>query len=217
MQVDQQDPEYQEWRTVTNARFVMVSRDPMNKGSAFVNPLIPVTDEEKAIFDKGEGNQLKKGKNHSDLLSQVVFVGTVSKNRRMQMQSKSLIRQAPNEEERLVIHEQFLRTIDWKSLSFKSRTKPVNSVWMEDAKLKNLIICQPEVREPLIGICKRHLGDKNNTPNASPHLPLLAKEFGLKYLPNGSDSNELVRVLAYLDGELVNKNSWPVYLAIATL
>ena len=31
-------------------------------------------------------------------------------------------------------------------MSFKARIKPPNSVWMEDSKLKNLIICQPENR-----------------------------------------------------------------------
>lgn len=123
MEVDQQD-ESKVWQTVTKARFVMVSRDPSNKGAAFVNLLVPETDEEKALFQKGEEN----------------------KDRRMRMQSQSLIRQAPSEQERLVIHEQFLRTVDWKSLSFKSRIKPDNSVWMEDAKLKNMIICQPENR-----------------------------------------------------------------------
>ena len=61
------------------------------------------------------------------------------------MQSQSLMRQPPSESERLVIHEQFLRTTDMKNMSFKSRVKPANSVWMEDAKLKNLFICQPEV------------------------------------------------------------------------
>jgi len=34
-----------------------------------------------------------------------------NKDRRMRMQSQSLIRQAPSEQERLVIHEQFLRTV----------------------------------------------------------------------------------------------------------
>lgn len=57
MEVDQQD-ESKVWHTVTKARFVMVARDPSNKGSAFVNPLIPETDEEKALFLKGEGNVL---------------------------------------------------------------------------------------------------------------------------------------------------------------
>ena len=29
---------------------------------------------------------------------------------------------------------------------FINRVKPVNSVWFEDAKLKNLIVCQPQNR-----------------------------------------------------------------------
>ena len=32
-----------------------------------------------------------------------------------------------------------------RSGSFKLRKKPTNTVWMEDTKLKNLIICHPEV------------------------------------------------------------------------
>lgn len=55
MEVDQQDKKTNEWNTVTKARFVMVARDPMNKGSAIVNALIVETDEEKALFLKGEG------------------------------------------------------------------------------------------------------------------------------------------------------------------
>lgn len=56
MEVDQIDEKTNAWNTVTNARFVMVSRDPMNKGSAIVNQLLPETEEEKALFRKGEGN-----------------------------------------------------------------------------------------------------------------------------------------------------------------
>ena len=48
MEVDQQDPELKEWHTFTKARFVMVSRDPLNKGSAIVNRLVAETEEEKA-------------------------------------------------------------------------------------------------------------------------------------------------------------------------
>ena len=36
--------------------------------------------------------------------------------------------------------------VDHKTLSFKARVKPGNHVWMEDARLKNLVICQPEYR-----------------------------------------------------------------------
>lgn len=55
MEVDQQDVNMKEWLTVTKARFVMVARDPLNKGSAVVNPLLLETDEEKLLFQKGEG------------------------------------------------------------------------------------------------------------------------------------------------------------------
>lgn len=60
MEVDQKDILKDEWNTVTKARFVMVSRDPTNKGSAIVNPLIAETDEEKAIFLRGEGITFEK-------------------------------------------------------------------------------------------------------------------------------------------------------------
>ena len=64
MEVDQQNKETNEWHTVTNARFVMVSRDSMNKGSAIVNKLVPETDEEKALFLKGEGNICTRFSSH---------------------------------------------------------------------------------------------------------------------------------------------------------
>ena len=57
MEVDQQDENMKEWLTVTKARFVMVARDPLNKGPAVVNPLVAETDEEKALFQKGEGEK----------------------------------------------------------------------------------------------------------------------------------------------------------------
>jgi len=59
MEVDQQDPELKEWHTFTKARFVMVSRDPLNKGSAIVNRLVAETEEEKALFQSGEGKKKK--------------------------------------------------------------------------------------------------------------------------------------------------------------
>lgn len=62
------------------------------------------------------------------------------------MQSHSLINKPPSEQERLIIHDQFLRTIDWSKMSFNSRTKPESAAWMSDTKLKNLIICHPENR-----------------------------------------------------------------------
>ena len=62
------------------------------------------------------------------------------------MSQDSLFRVPPTVTEQEIIHDFFIRTVDHKAMSFKARVKPDNSVWMEDAKLKNLIVCQPENR-----------------------------------------------------------------------
>ncbi|XP_064413304.1 acyl-CoA thioesterase 9, tandem duplicate 1 isoform X1 [Latimeria chalumnae] len=109
---------------VLEATFVMVARDPENKKAAFVNPLIPEGPEEEALFQRGEMN----------------------KKRRVETGSASLLKMAPTQEERNVIHNIFLNTLDTKTVSFHSRYLPPNSVWMEDAKLKGLEICHPKER-----------------------------------------------------------------------
>jgi len=113
-----------EWEKFTEARFLMVARDPLNRGSAFINPLVLETDAEKELFQKGETN--KKG--------------------RFEISQDSLFKVPPAQEEQEIIHDFFINTVDHKAMSFKARIKPQNSVWFEDAKLKNLIICQPEHR-----------------------------------------------------------------------
>ena len=82
--------------------------------------------------------------------------------RRYDLSQDSLFKNIPFEGEQELIHDFFMKTVDHKAMSFKARIKPDNSVWMEvgksnlcrlvtecvlqDAKLKNLIICQPEHR-----------------------------------------------------------------------
>ncbi|XP_056306505.1 acyl-coenzyme A thioesterase 9, mitochondrial-like isoform X2 [Danio aesculapii] len=107
-----------------DATFVMVARDPENKRAAFVNPLKPVGLEEEAIFLQGE----------------------INKKRRVELSTASLLKVAPTAEERTLIHNQFLNTLDTRTVSFRSRILPPNSVWMEDAKLKGLEICHPQER-----------------------------------------------------------------------
>ncbi|XP_068126156.1 acyl-coenzyme A thioesterase 9, mitochondrial isoform X2 [Hyperolius riggenbachi] len=109
---------------VLDATFVMVARDPENKRPAFVNPLVPEGEEEKKLFHQGEMNKL----------------------RRVAFSTASLLKMAPTEEERKIIHDIFLNTLDPRTVSFRSRVLPPNSVWMEDAKLKGLEICQPQQR-----------------------------------------------------------------------
>uniref|UniRef100_A0A671T2H2 Acyl-coenzyme A thioesterase 9, mitochondrial-like n=1 Tax=Sinocyclocheilus anshuiensis TaxID=1608454 RepID=A0A671T2H2_9TELE len=106
---------------VLDATFVMVARDPENKRAAFVNPLKPEGLEEEAIFHQSE----------------------VNKTKRVELSTASLLKVAPTAEERTLIHNLFLNTLDTR---FRGRILPPNSVWMEDAKLKGLEICHPEER-----------------------------------------------------------------------
>nr|DBA34156.1 TPA: hypothetical protein GDO54_001746 [Pyxicephalus adspersus] len=107
-----------------DATFVMVARDPENRRPAFVNPLVPDGAEEENLFKQGELN----------------------KSRRVAFSTASLLKMAPEEEERKIVHDMFLNTLDSKTVSFRSRVLPPNSIWMEDAKLKGLEICHPQQR-----------------------------------------------------------------------
>ncbi|XP_028813247.1 acyl-coenzyme A thioesterase 9, mitochondrial isoform X1 [Denticeps clupeoides] len=109
---------------VLDATFVMVARDPENKRAAFVNPLKPETPKEQQDFLQGE----------------------INKKRRVELSTGSLLKVAPTAEERTVIHRLFLNTLDPKTVSFRSRVLPPNTVWMEDAKMKGLEICHPQER-----------------------------------------------------------------------
>uniref|UniRef100_A0A8D0G558 Acyl-CoA thioesterase 9 n=1 Tax=Sphenodon punctatus TaxID=8508 RepID=A0A8D0G558_SPHPU len=109
---------------VLDATFVMVARDPENKRPAFVNPIIPEGPEEEQIFKHGQLNKM----------------------RRVDFSTASLLKMAPTAEERTIIHDIFLNTLDTRTVSFRSRVLPPSSVWMEDAKLKGLEICHPQER-----------------------------------------------------------------------
>ncbi|KAG8510091.1 Acyl-coenzyme A thioesterase 9, mitochondrial [Galemys pyrenaicus] len=130
-----------EFCPVLNATFVMVARDSENKGSAFVNPLILESPEEEELFRQGELLYCDPPHGGS-LLSRV----PVNKGRRTAFSSLSLLKVAPNAEERTTIHEMFLSTLDPKTVSFRSRILPPNAVWMEKSKLKGLEICHPQER-----------------------------------------------------------------------
>ena len=113
-----------DWVQVTEASFVLVARDPLNTKGAVLNRLTCESDQEKALFERGEQNTKARKISSKD----------------------SLFKHPPSEHEKMLIHDFFIKTVDHSALSFKARIKPENSVWMEDAKLKNLVICQPENR-----------------------------------------------------------------------
>lgn len=109
---------------VLDATFVMVARDPENTRPAFVNPLVPEGTEEENLFKQGELNR----------------------KRRVAFSTASLLKMAPAADEKNIVHDMFLDTLDRKTVSFRSRVLPPNSVWMEEAKLKGLQICHPQER-----------------------------------------------------------------------
>ena len=43
----------------TEATFVLVARDPLNRGSAFINPLEVVGEEEEKLFKLGEESKVR--------------------------------------------------------------------------------------------------------------------------------------------------------------
>lgn len=109
---------------IMTAKFLMVARDPGNKVKAVVNPLAVETPEERALFEAGEGSKLIRQ-------TEAEF---------------SLLKSPPSVDERLTIHDLFIKTLDIKSATFKRFAKPENSMWMDEAVLKNVIICFPEKR-----------------------------------------------------------------------
>ena len=46
-----------QWVKFTEALFVLVARDPLNRGAAFINPLELCSQEERDIFQLGEQNK----------------------------------------------------------------------------------------------------------------------------------------------------------------
>ncbi|XP_051869450.1 acyl-coenzyme A thioesterase 9, mitochondrial-like isoform X2 [Pristis pectinata] len=126
MEVQMHVSQYQNgtFNPVLQATFVMVARDPSNKSAALINPLKPEGPEEENLFRQGDLNKAK----------------------RATLKETSLLKTTPNEDEQKIIHKMFLETLDLKTVSFRSRILPTNSMWMEDAKLKSLEICHPQIQ-----------------------------------------------------------------------
>lgn len=104
------------------AKFVMVAKKASSKEAAVVNKLVPSNAEEEAIFQKGEA----------------------SVQRRKAFQEQSILKVPPNREERMLLHKLFQENFDPETYILKSDECPHGAIWMHDAKLTNVIICQPE-------------------------------------------------------------------------
>uniref|UniRef100_A0A670I3Z5 Acyl-CoA thioesterase 9 n=1 Tax=Podarcis muralis TaxID=64176 RepID=A0A670I3Z5_PODMU len=118
------------YHPVLDATFVMVARDPENKS-----------------FETGGGwIQLLETYFHQVIFCSFSFTRLANKTRRVDSSRASLLKMAPTAEERNIVHDIFLNTLDPRTVSFRSRLLPPTAVWMEDAKLKGLEICHPQER-----------------------------------------------------------------------
>lgn len=124
MKMEQQKEASSAWTNVLDARFLMVARDPLNQGSAFVAPLRADGPQEEAIVVAGENHKIARQKESKE----------------------SLLKMSPSQEESVLIHSLFLSTIDLKTNSFRARVKPEHAVWMEETLLKNVLINHPQER-----------------------------------------------------------------------
>ncbi|KHN86306.1 Acyl-coenzyme A thioesterase 9, mitochondrial [Toxocara canis] len=106
------------------ATFVMVARNPSATRSLPLAPLKITSVEEEELFERGE---------------------TARKMRKMN-EARSLLKFPPNEAERSLLHDMFVKTLDPKNLSFRRRILPPNHKWIEDSKLKNAVLCFPSQR-----------------------------------------------------------------------
>ena len=69
---------------------------------------------------------------------------TVNKIRRKRMSEQSLFKLPPTQSEVALIHQVFIDTVDHGT--FRQR-RPDEALFMSETKLKNLIICHPEVSQ----------------------------------------------------------------------
>lgn len=105
-----------------SAKFVMVAMQANSSNTVVVNKLEPRNEEEQAIFDEG----------------------AASIARRKAFQDTGIFKQPPTQEERDLLHKLFLEDFDPKTYILRSDECPAGGIWMTDAKLTNVIICQPE-------------------------------------------------------------------------
>lgn len=109
-------------RNLLTAKFVMVAMEANATKTVPVNKLVPKNEEEQAIFDEG----------------------AASVARRKKFQESGIFKQPPTQEERDLLHKLFLEDFDPETYILKSDECPVGAIWMQDAKLTNVVICQPE-------------------------------------------------------------------------
>lgn len=122
--IDQFDKESGTWKRLSDAVFVMVARSLKDGSGTFVNPFKAADDQELKFFEQGQLNKVE----------------------RKRKSEESLFKRAPTSDERNLIHDMFLKSLDPTKSTFSRRVKADNTVWMENTRLKNLLICHPQSR-----------------------------------------------------------------------
>jgi acyl-coenzyme A thioesterase 9 len=102
--------------TVLFARITFVAVDSITGKSVPVNPLVARNEKEKKIFDYAQ-----------DCKSRKKLVG-----------QSSLAKVPPTTEERLTIHDIYMK--------YQDKKEEKNAVWMEDTKLQSVLLMQPQDR-----------------------------------------------------------------------
>ncbi|KAJ9243749.1 hypothetical protein DTO169E5_2378 [Paecilomyces variotii] len=103
--------------------FTMVSLDPITRKPVPVAPLKIETEEERRLFKKGEANYKAK----------------------KSLRQRSLLEQAPNDEESNLIHSMWMKEASWSNPNVPDK-RPSNVVFMNDTVLKSAMIMQPQHR-----------------------------------------------------------------------
>ncbi|KAL3280581.1 hypothetical protein HHI36_003814 [Cryptolaemus montrouzieri] len=112
------------WKKITRALFLLAARNAIGKQAAAVNPLVPLNDYEKKIFQEAEVRKTERSKYTVERTSDVV----------------------PTNEEQLLIHDLYLTVKDIDLGKMDEKIVAHGVIPMEKCKLSNVIFCQPEDR-----------------------------------------------------------------------
>lgn len=124
--LDQEWPGKSSWTHLADATFVMVARSALTDRAHPVNGMVLSSDaREEKIFERGAESRV----------------------RRQKMSQEALTRKPPTEEERFVIHDLFLQTVDERSgPNIEQYNKPNSASWMNETRMTSTRICHPQHR-----------------------------------------------------------------------
>uniref|UniRef100_A0A1A9UES6 Uncharacterized protein n=1 Tax=Glossina austeni TaxID=7395 RepID=A0A1A9UES6_GLOAU len=155
---------------ISQAGFLMASRNANNSGSALINPLKADNDEEKKIIAEGE----------------------LRRQKRLEMRKSSVRQEKPTQEEHDIMYDLLEKTTDKTFIELYKRVLPADSRWMSDACDVTTILSFPENKNMYNAVFGDLIGMKNvigNSPNAEQLTTLNTKMNGGNAV---NDLNEVV-------------------------